>query len=112
MPLFHSACLWRLSATGGLALSMVQCARADAVDNYIERRMAREHIPGLTLVVKRKAKTVKGKGSGHASVELNVPARPDTVYALASTTKPFVATAVLLLVQDGKLALDDKVTQF
>ena len=41
-----------------------------------------------------------------------MPARPETVYELASATKPFVATAVMLLVQDGKMGLDDRVSKF
>jgi CubicO group peptidase (beta-lactamase class C family) len=74
--------------------------------------MARQHIPGLSLVVIRDGKIVKAKAFGLASIELNVPAMPDTVYELASATKPFVATAIMLLVQDGKLALDDPVNRF
>jgi CubicO group peptidase (beta-lactamase class C family) len=46
-----------------------------------------------------------------ANVELNVPMLDDDVFLVASITKVFVATAVFLLVQDGKLRLDDKITQ-
>jgi CubicO group peptidase (beta-lactamase class C family) len=96
-----------------LMLTVASCAtHADAVDDYIQTRMKREHIPGLSLVVLRDGKIIKAKGYGHASLEFSVPARPETVYELASATKPFVATAVLLLVQDGKLALEDKVSKF
>lgn len=105
----------RLCARAGivlLAAVSVRSAGADAVDDYLKRRMAREHIPGLSLVVLRSGRIVKARGYGHASLELGVPARPDTVYDLASTTKPFVATAVMLLVQDGKLSLDDRVSRF
>src|SRR5215212_5759969 len=106
----HRAAVLCLCASAGAALAPP--ATADAVDDYLQRRMTREHIPGLSLVVIRHGQIVKAKGYGRASLELNVPARPDTVYDLASTTKPFVAMAVLLLVQEGKLALDDKVTRF
>jgi CubicO group peptidase (beta-lactamase class C family) len=85
---------------------------ADDVDLYIKTSMARQHIPGLSLAVIRDGKIIKAKGYGHASVELNVPARPETVYELASATKPFVAVAVLSLVQDGKIGLEDKVSNF
>jgi D-alanyl-D-alanine carboxypeptidase len=95
-----------------VAASSARVARADAVDDYIKVRMAREHIPGLSLVVIRDGKIIKAKGYGRASLELNVPATPDTVYELASTTKPFMAAAILLLAQDGKLALEDKVSKF
>ena len=85
---------------------------ADDVDLYIKTSMARQHIPGLSLAVIRDGKIIKAKGFGLASVELNVPARPETVYELASATKPFVATAIMLLVQDGKISLEDKVSKF
>src|SRR5215472_8604863 len=41
-----------------------------------------------------------------------VPAKPETVYELASATKPFVATAIMLLLQEGKLSLEDRVCQY
>jgi len=85
---------------------------ADDVDLYIKTSMARQHIPGLSLVVIRDGKILKARGYGLASVELNVPAGPDTVYELASATKPLVATAIMLLVQDGKIALEDHVGKF
>ena len=85
---------------------------SDAVDDYIKKAMSRQHIPGLSLVVVRDGKVVKAKGYGLASLELGVPASPETVYGLASATKPFVATAILLLVQDGKISLEDKVSKY
>src|SRR6516165_3984555 len=84
----------------------------DDVDLYIKTSMARQHIPGLSLAVIRDGKIIKARGYGHASVELNVPARPETVYELASATKPFVAVAIMSLVQDGKIGLEDKVSGF
>lgn len=86
--------------------------RVDAVDEYVERAMARQHIPGLSLAVLRHGRVIKAKGYGVASVEHRAPATPHTVYELASTTKPFVATAILLLAQDGKLGLDDDIARW
>jgi D-alanyl-D-alanine carboxypeptidase len=102
----------RAWGVGLAALALAGGARADAVDNYVRERMAREHIPGVSLVVVRHGKILKARGYGKASLELGSRTRVDTVYDLASTTKPFVATAVLLLVQDGKLSLDDRLSQF
>jgi D-alanyl-D-alanine carboxypeptidase len=55
-------------------------------------------------------KVVLAKGYGLANVELSVSASENTVYQLASVTKTFTATAIMMLVQDGKLGLDDKIT--
>jgi D-alanyl-D-alanine carboxypeptidase len=83
----------------------------DEVDDYIRTSIVRQHVPGLSLVVIRDGKIVKAKGYGLASVELNAPARPETVYELASATKPLVATAIMLLVQDGKVNLEGEVSK-
>ena len=78
---------------------------ADDVDRYISKSMTRQHIPGLSLVVIRDGVIVKARGYGLASLELSVPAKSETVYELASATKPLVANAIMLLVQDRKLDL-------
>ena len=87
-------------------------ARADAVDDTVQREMRDQHIPGLSLAVIRGGNVVKLQGFGLASVELNAPATADTVYHLASVTKPFTAQAILLLAEDGKLQLDDKLGRY
>jgi CubicO group peptidase (beta-lactamase class C family) len=52
------------------------------------------------------------KGYGLANVELNVPASTSTVYELQSITKSFVACGIMLLAEDGKLGLDDRITKY
>jgi CubicO group peptidase (beta-lactamase class C family) len=102
--------------TGVLGLILVTlgalATRGDEVDDYVTAAMARQHIPGLSLAIIRDSKVIKLKGYGLAGVELNVPAKPETVYELASATKPFVATAIMLLLQEGKLSLEDRVCQY
>ena len=83
---------------------------SDAFDAYIQSRMQRRHIPGVSVAIVRDGKVVRAKGYGLANVELSVPATENTVYQLASVTKTFTATAVMMLVEDGKLGLDDKIT--
>src|SRR4051794_9186090 len=87
-------------------------ARADKVDDYIKAEMDKQHIPGLSLAVVREGKVIKAEGYGLANVELNVPARPETVYKIASVSKQFIATGILLLVQEGKIGLDDPVSKY
>jgi len=83
---------------------------ADSVDDYLREQMNARHIPGLVLLVLKDGKVIKQQPYGLASVELGVPTRNDSVFPLASVTKVFTAIAVYLLVQEGKLHLDDKVT--
>src|SRR5579864_2477946 len=84
---------------------------ADSVDDYLRDQMNVRHIPGLVLLVLKDGKVIKQQSYGLANVELGVPTGRDSVFPLASVTKVFTATAVYLLVQEGKLRLDDKVTQ-
>jgi CubicO group peptidase (beta-lactamase class C family) len=87
-------------------------ARADAIDDYLQRQMQKNHIPGLSLAVVRNGKIVKIKGYGMANLEWEQPATPDTAFQIASSTKPFTGTALMLLVEDGKLSLEDKISKY
>src|SRR5688572_23184410 len=95
-----------------LMLAVDARAQADKVDEYIEAEMRRHHIPSLSLAVLQAGKVVKLKAYGLANMELNVRATPNTVYQLQSITKSFVASGIMLLVEDGKLGLDDKITKY
>lgn len=100
----------------GLALILLTpvhaMAQTDRVDEYIQTEMKKRHIPSLALAVTRDGKIVKQKAYGLANVELNVPATTDTLYQIASTTKTFTAAAIMELVEEGKLSLDDKVAKW
>jgi CubicO group peptidase (beta-lactamase class C family) len=74
--------------------------------------MNRQRVPGVALAVMKDGQLVKTRAYGFANVELNTPASTNTVFEIASITKPFTAQAVLLLVEDGKLSLEDLVAQF
>jgi D-alanyl-D-alanine carboxypeptidase len=87
-------------------------SHADQIDDYVRREMRRQHIPGLSLGVVKDGRIIKAKGYGLANVELNVPATKDTVYEIGSVTKVFTATAVMILVNDGKIGLDDRITNY
>lgn len=99
------------STTGGTrprpAVSRVQ-ARVDAI---VKAVMAKHRIPGVTLLVEHRGRRIVARGYGLADVENNVPAELETVYQIASLTKQFTAAAILQLVEQGKLQLDDDVTK-
>jgi D-alanyl-D-alanine carboxypeptidase len=83
---------------------------AQSIDDYVNQQMTQHHIPGMSVSVIKDGKTLVSKGYGLANVELNVPATENTVYQLASVTKQFTATGIMMLVQEGKLGLDDKIS--
>jgi CubicO group peptidase (beta-lactamase class C family) len=87
-------------------------ALAPKVDEYITAEMQREKIPGLSLGVLRDGKLIYARGYGLANVELDVPVKPETIFQTGSVGKQFTATAVMMLVEDGKISLDDKISKY
>ncbi|MBQ9783746.1 MAG: beta-lactamase family protein [Clostridia bacterium] len=87
-----------------------------SLQQNIETRVAqdlREHnISGASVLVRQAGKTVYQKQFGTVSPERDVPVSEDTVFRLASMTKPIVAAATLTLVQKGQLSLDDPVARY
>ncbi len=68
--------------------------------------------PGAAVIAVRDGKTVLRKGYGMADLELGVPIQPDMVFRIGSMTKQFTAVAILMLVEEGKLAVSDPITKF
>lgn len=85
-------------------------AASAGIDDHVQGVMQKRHIPGVSIAVVQGGKIVLMKGYGLANVELSAPATESTVYQLASVTKTFTATAIMLLVKDGKISLDDEIT--
>lgn len=71
-----------------------------------------QRIPGVSLGVMHRGKIVKAKGYGLASIELNVPVTPRSIFQTGSVGKQFAATAVMMLVESGRLSLDDRIIQW
>lgn len=85
---------------------------ADKVDDYVVAEMKQERIPGLALGVYRDGQIVKAQGYGLANIELNVPVKPETIFQSGSVGKQFTATAVMMLVEEGKVNLDDSILKY
>ena len=95
-----------------VAATVGATAWADSMDSYVARQMALQHVPGLSLAVIDHGRTVKLKSYGKASLELGTPMTPDSVIEIGSLTKSFSAAAIMLLVQDHKVVLDDHISQY
>lgn len=85
--------------------------RADDVDDFVKSVMQQRHIPAISIAVVKDGVLVKAAGYGLANIEHNIAARPDTVYKIGSTSKQFIAAGIMLLVQDGKIAVGDKLSK-
>jgi CubicO group peptidase (beta-lactamase class C family) len=86
-------------------------AQADVVDNYVRAEMTKQRIPGLALLVSRRGQVIRAQGYGLANVELQVPVKPETIFQSGSVGKQFTATAVMMLVEEGKIGLGDPLTK-
>jgi CubicO group peptidase (beta-lactamase class C family) len=83
-----------------------------AINRYVRAEMERQRIPGLSLAVLRGDSVLLSRGYGFANVELRVPASDSTVYQSGSMGKQFTAALVELLVDRGKLRLDDSIARW
>jgi CubicO group peptidase (beta-lactamase class C family) len=81
------------------------------IDNLIQETYPPTQ-PGAAVIVVRDGEIIFRKGQGMANLELGVPIEPDMVFRLGSITKQFTAVAILMLAEQGKLALDDAITKF
>jgi CubicO group peptidase (beta-lactamase class C family) len=86
--------------------------QSQSVDDYLAQEMKAQRIPGLALGVYRNGEIVKAQGYGLANVELNVAVKPETIFQSGSVGKQFAATAVMMLVEEGKVGLDDAITKY
>jgi len=90
----------------------VAVVHADALDDRIRSIMAERHIPGAAVAVVQNGKVVRMKGYGVATLEFNVPVTTETVFEIGSVSKQMTAAGIMLLVQDGKVSLDEKIAKY
>jgi D-alanyl-D-alanine carboxypeptidase len=89
----------------------VQIDRPD-VDAFVQSQLATQKIPGASLAVMHDGQIVYAKSYGYADTLAKLPLRPEQRFDLASISKQFVATSVLMLVEQGRLGLDDKIATY
>lgn len=109
-PLFSSATLRRLSAAA-LFLSPLPVL-ADAIDDYVRAQMALNRIPGVAVAVVRDGRVEKLQGYGVANLEWRQAVDGDTMFQLASSTKPFTGLLLMRLAAQGLLDPDAPVGRY
>lgn len=106
-----------LRTTACLALFLGQPIRAAAQTELASRVDAimapfASEGPGASVAVVKDGRVVVRRAYGFANLETRTPMRPEMVFELGSVTKQFTSTAILMLVQQGKLALDDDIRKY
>jgi CubicO group peptidase (beta-lactamase class C family) len=110
----------RRSTTTILALLLASICASPAVandstppaglDEYVEREMAKWQVPGLALAIVKDGEVVIARGYGTRTLGSDEPVDEHTIFAIGSQTKAFTTAALAVLVDEGKLRWDDKVT--
>lgn len=85
--------------------------KAAKIDEVLSRYAANRQFNG-TALVSESGQVIYKKGFGLANMEWDIPNAPDTRFRLGSITKQFTATVILQLVNEGKIKLDDKLSQY
>ncbi len=85
---------------------------ADDFAPLVRRLMARDQIPGVAVGVVEGGRLVFARGFGHRNVDRRLPVTPDTLFPLGSCSKAFTATAIALLADERRIALDAPVRAY
>jgi CubicO group peptidase (beta-lactamase class C family) len=83
-----------------------------SIDSFVAKEMARQRIPGLAVGIYSRGTVLLAKGYGLSNVELNVPVKPETIFQSGSVGKQFVSAAIMMLMEEGKISLDDSVRKY
>lgn len=85
---------------------------AEKIDEFLDRAVAETHIPGLVALVVDRERILYRRAVGQRSASNNVAMSVDTIFNIASMTKPIATTAIMMLVEEGKLGLDDPISRY
>lgn len=82
------------------------------VDAFVQSELQRQRIPGAAVGVYRDGKLTRAQGYGLANLEWDAAVTPDTIFQSGSVGKQFTATAMMMLVEEGKVGLDDPIKKY
>jgi CubicO group peptidase (beta-lactamase class C family) len=83
-----------------------------SIDSFVATEMSRTHVPGAAVGIYSRGEVLLAKGYGFANIELNVPVRPETIFQSGSVGKQFVSAAIMMLVEQGRVSLDDSISKY
>lgn len=87
-------------------------AQLGAIDRFVVSEMARTHVPGTAIGVYSRGALLLAKGYGLANVELDVPVKAQTIFQSGSVGKQFVSAAIMMLVEQHRVSLDDSIVAY
>jgi len=87
-------------------------AQRSVYDSIISKHVTTQKLVGLSVGIIEQGKIIHSKGYGVTNLETETPARENSVYKIGSLSKQFIATAIVKLAREGKLALTDPVNKY
>src|SRR5437879_931232 len=87
-------------------------AGLERISDYIRNEIASGKIPGAIVLIQQHGKPVYFESFGVRDVATKLPMTPDTIFRLYSMSKPITSVVIMMLVEDGKLRLDDPVAKY
>jgi D-alanyl-D-alanine carboxypeptidase len=94
------------------AYAQLEPTTVRAIDTIVTKALEDKSVPSVSIAIVKGGKLAYSQAYGVARIERAFKAAPQMRYKIGSNTKQFVAAAMLLLAEDGKLSLDDKVARF
>ena len=80
------------------------------IETWLEAQKDYENIPGMSAIVVEDNRVLWSGAFGKSNIEDNIDAKPSTLYSICSISKLFTSVAIMKLYDDGKLRLDDKIS--
>ena len=95
-----------------LFIATARIAVADRVSDFVNGYLKKNQIPGCAVMVRHNGKVVLCQGYGVANIEHGVRVTPQTVFQSGSIGKQFTAMAIMMLIEEKKLALEDPISKY
>src|SRR5687768_895616 len=87
-------------------------ARLDRITEYLGKEIAEKRLPGAVMIVARKGRIAYFEAMGTQDPATGEPMRKDSIFRIWSMTKPLVSVTTMMLVEEGKLSLNDPVSKY
>jgi len=89
-------------------MSAVKSLNVEQIENYLLDAMEKWNVPGLSIAIVKNGETVLAKGYGTREIDKNLPVDEHTLFSISGTTASFTASALALLISEGKMNWSDR----
>lgn len=81
----------------------------EAFDEAVRKVLAEQNIPGTSLALIKDGRLIYARGFGYSDLEKKEVVQADAMFRIASVTKPMTAVAIMMMIEDGTLSMDDRI---